>query len=352
MSKRNTMRSWALKKGWIIPILLFVSLILNILGLILPFLELDQAFKGKLIYSLPHSVKLMWEHKLYIICFLILGFSIIFPFVKLASLFAAWFIPWKSTSRAKFLYWIELLGKWSYMDIFVVILLLALTSRQTMIASHTHIGLYFFIGAITLSMLVSQLILGMAREIVSREHGKRTFSPKRRWMLFDQLYLGWTVPALILISAAALIESIHATFLRISQFLLVSRSYSIYEIIEVLQTDKHWVLFAIMVSAVVFIPLFRLAFLLVVWVIPMKVQQHIRAQAIIEGLARWSMLDVFGVALFLVASEGKDLVKTEIQSGLYIVVIAIGLSYLLGLVAVSLHKMMIKIAFTDPPEVS
>jgi len=338
------MRSWAQKKGWIIPILLCVSLAANILGLILPFLELDKAFSAKIIYSLPHSVHLMWESELYIIAILILSFSIIFPFVKLFSLFAAWFLPWKSTTRATFLHWIELLGKWSYMDIFVVILLLALTNDQTMISSKIHIGVYFFIGAITLSMFVSQIVLGMALRIVAQEQGIKTYSSKKRWMIFDQLYLGWSVPLLVLVSAAALIESIHATFLQISQFFLVSRTYSIYDIIELLQTNKHWILLIVIVGTIVAIPLLRLAFLLVVWVIPMKVTTHIRARQILEGLSRWSMLDVFGVSLFLVTSEGKDLVNTKVQPGLYTVVIAIALSYALSFVAVALHRVMIKLA--------
>jgi uncharacterized paraquat-inducible protein A len=286
----------------------------------------------------------MWESKLYIIAILILSFSIIFPFVKLFSLFAAWFLPWKSTTRATFLHWIELLGKWSYMDIFVVILLLALTNDQTMISSKIHIGVYFFIGAITLSMFVSQIVLGMALRIVAQEQGIKTYSSKKRWMIFDQLYLGWSVPLLVLVSAAALIESIHATFLQISQFFLVSRTYSIYDIIELLQTNKHWILLIVIVGTIVAIPLLRLAFLLVVWVIPMKVTTHIRARQILEGLSRWSMLDVFGVSLFLVTSEGKDLVNTKVQPGLYTVVIAIALSYALSFVAVALHRVMIKLA--------
>ena len=352
MEERNTMRTWAQKKGWLIPILLCVSLISNILGITLPFLELDKAFSDKLTYSLPHSVHLLWESKLYIISILILCFSIVFPFIKLISLFAVWFLPWKPTSRATFIHWIELLGKWSYMDIFVVILLLALTNKQTMISSKIHVGVYFFIGAITLSMFVSQIVLSMARKIVMEEQGEQTYPQKRRWLLFDQLYLGWTVPVLVFVSAAALIESIHATFLRISQFFLVSRSYSIYDIIELLQANKHWVLLVIIVGTIVAIPLIRLAFLLVIWVIPMKVTSHIRAQQLLEGLSNWCMLDVFGISLFLITSEGKDLVNTEIQPGLYIVVIAIALSYILGFVAVSLHRVMIRIATLDQKEVS
>ena len=47
----------------------------------------------------------------------------------------------------------------------------------------------FFIGAITLSMFVSQIVLSMARKIVIEEKGEQTYSKKRRWLLFDQLYL-------------------------------------------------------------------------------------------------------------------------------------------------------------------
>jgi hypothetical protein len=51
---------------------------------------------------------------------------------------------------------------------------------------------------------------------------------------------------------------------------------------------------------------------------------------------------VFGLALFLVATEGKDLVEVKIRPGLYVVVAAIGLSYVLGGIAVFLNKLMLK----------
>jgi len=344
MAKRQTMREWAGLKGWIIPLLLVTSLVLNIFGLILPFLEIDAAFSKGVIYSLPHSVELMWEHKLYFVAGLILGFSIIFPFVKLISLFAAWFLPWKSSSREKFLHIIELLGKWSYMDIFVVVLLLALTSNQSFISSTIHTGVYFFISAITLSMITSEIIIGLARRQLHEEKPVVHYSKKRVWLLFDKLLLGWIVPVLVAVSAIALIEALHATFLRISQLLLVSRSYSVSEIIQLLQEQQRWVLLIAMVGTLALFPLFRLLLVLVGWVIPMSVGAHLRIRAIIDSVSRWCMLDVFGLALFLVTTEGKDLVKTEIQNGLYVVVVAIALSYLLGAIAIALSKSMVATA--------
>jgi paraquat-inducible protein A len=344
MEKRQTMREWAGLKGWIIPLLLVTSLVLNIFGLILPFLEIDAAFSKGVIYSLPHSVQLMWEHKLYFVAGLILGFSIIFPFVKLISLFAAWFLPWKSSSREKFLHMIELLGKWSYMDIFVVVLLLALTSNQSFISSTIHVGVYCFISAITLSMITSEIIIGLARRQLHEEKPVVHYSKKRVWLLFDKLLLGWIVPVLVAVSAIALIEALNATFLRISQFFLVSRSYSVSEIIQLLQEQQRWVLLIAMVGTLAIFPLFRLLLVLISWIIPMSVGAHLRMRAIVDSVSRWCMLDVFGLALFLVTTEGKDLVKTEIQNGLYVVVVAIALSYLLGAIAIALTKSMVATA--------
>jgi len=335
------MREWAGLIGWIIPILLVTSLVLNIFGLILPFLEIDAAFSKGVIYSLPHSVELMWEHKLYFVAGLILGFSIIFPFVKLISLFAAWFIPWKPSRREKFLHLVELLGKWSYMDIFVVVLLLALTSNQSFISSTIHIGVYFFIGAITLSMITSEIIIGLARKQLREEQPVVQYSKKRVWLIFDKLLLGWVVPLLVAISAIALVEALHATFLRISQLLLVSRSYSVSEIMYLLQEQQRWVLLVVMVGTLAVFPLFRLFLVLISWIVPMHITTHLRIRSIIDSVSRWCMLDVFGLALLLITTEGKELVKTEIQNGLYIVVVAIALSYLLGAIAVALSKSML-----------
>ena len=342
MVVRTTLRKIDGHWSWVIPALLLISLIANILGLTLPFLGIDEAFHGKIIYSLPHSVTLMWHEKLYFISILILTFSIIFPFVKLLSLIAIWFLPWTSKNRERYLHAIELLGKWSYMDIFIVILLLSLTSHQSNIASTVHVGVYFFVGAITLSMITSQIIMTLARKQCESELPKKQYSKKLKWMLLNNIYLGWIVPVLVFASAIALIESLHATFLRISQLFLVSRSYSINQIGIVLKEEKHWVLLTILVGTLFVVPMLRLALLLIAWIIPLHAEAYIKVKQIIDVLSRWCMLDVFGLALFLIATEGKSLVKTEIQPGLYVVILAIGLSYVLGVMAIMLNKAMIE----------
>ncbi len=340
--QKQSMAKWSGKRGLIIPLLLLASLTLNIFALILPFIEINEALHSTVIYSLPHSVKLMWEHQLYAVSLLILGFSIIFPFVKLISLNLAWLVPWDAKRRTTFIHLIELLGKWSFMDIFVVILLLALTSNQAFIHSKIHIGVYFFIAAITLSMLLSQIIFSIARKMEQEQTELLVRDSKRHWLLIENIYLGWTVPVLTFIAIAALLQALHAPFLKISQFLLASHSYSISETATTLHNNGQVVLYLVMAGTLAVIPITRLILLMWTWIIPMKIKTHAWMNNLAEGLSRWSMLDVFGLALFLVTTEGKDLVKTEILPGLYVVLVAIGLCYFLGFLAFALHKTMVR----------
>jgi uncharacterized paraquat-inducible protein A len=82
----------------------------------------------------------------------------------------------------------------------------------------------------------------------------------------------------------------------------------------------------------------------------MHITNHLKFKKLITVLSRWCMLDVFGLALFLITTEGKDLVKTQIQPGLYVVVFAIALSYGLGAIAIALDKVMIAKAIQQPEE--
>ncbi len=50
-------------------------------------------------------------------------------------------------------------------------------------------------------------------------------------------------------------------------------------------------------------------------------------------IARWSMLDVLGLALFLVMTEGQRMIKTELLVGLYFVICSIVLAVVLPLLA-------------------
>ena len=66
---------------------------------------------------------------------------------------------------------------------------------------------------------------------------------------------------------------------------------------------------------------------------PFMVQQKIRK---INIIARWSMIDVFGLSLVLIILEGHDLIRTDVKSGTFVLVLAIVLTVVLPFLALQI----------------
>ena len=92
----------------------------------------------------------------WILGFLIFGFSIVLPGMKIAVLFSIWnrsriF----SDSETKLFHWLSLLNKWSMLDVFVVAVLLASVKLGALASVEAHAGIYAFAVAVVLIMLVT-----------------------------------------------------------------------------------------------------------------------------------------------------------------------------------------------------
>ncbi len=118
---------WA---GWAWLAVLLATFFAQALALFVPFMSIKVVLVGNDIYSLPNSVRLMWESKIYVVAILIAFFSITFPFLKLAVLLVVWVAVPPTRERERILYWLCLLGKWSMLDPFIVILLMVLATDQ------------------------------------------------------------------------------------------------------------------------------------------------------------------------------------------------------------------------------
>jgi hypothetical protein len=79
-------------------------------------------FKEFQIMMLQESLEAMWEAKVYSLFFILFGFSFLWPYIKLFSLLFTWFLPpWilSTASRGGAISMLDLLGKWSLIDIYV-----------------------------------------------------------------------------------------------------------------------------------------------------------------------------------------------------------------------------------------
>jgi len=311
--------------------LLLLSFGLNVTALIAPFLRIDTFLSSEKIYSLPHSVVLMWEARLYVIALLIIGFSIIFPFVKLAVLSYIWFVSTSIADRQRLLGRINPLGKWSLLDVFVVIIILVLTDNQTFISTHPLSGIYFFLSAIILSLTVAEMI----NKMLYPELLPRTADLKLKKERLSALS-GWRriiIPGLMFLSVATLIAAIGIPFLQISEFLLSSNTYSIFRSFLALSTTVNWPLAMAVLLFLIIFPLISSAASIAVWFGRFNSVYRVRLQGIIGFLAHWSMLDVFGLALLVFLVEGVTLICTKIQPGLFILTGAIAVNLISSIVA-------------------
>jgi paraquat-inducible protein A len=293
----------------VVPALLAASLGCNALALVLPFMDMDAFLKGTTVYSLPNSVRLLWDAQLYLIAGLVVGFSIVFPFAKLAAQGWIWFRMTAPRPRATLLAWLERLGKWSFLDIFVVCVILILTSDQLLVGATPRIGLYVFVAAIGLSMVSAAIIAAVLHEPEAAGSGRRILAAQPGWPR-------WVVPPLLLATGGSLAAAVAVPYLKIHQFLLAGHAFSILRSVTALWAESFHGTSLLVAVTLVAMPVASVAAMGVVWFAPLTDAGRHRLRRVLDLTWQWSMLDVFGLALLVFLLEGRDLIKTEIRLGL------------------------------------
>jgi hypothetical protein len=81
--------------------------------------------------SIFNSVQKLWETGSYALAILIGVTSVMWPYIKLILTFLSWMVPFKNIRRREHLLEvIDVLGKWSFVDIFVLLIIMV-AFRQT-----------------------------------------------------------------------------------------------------------------------------------------------------------------------------------------------------------------------------
>lgn len=278
-------------------ILLCVGLALNLAALVLPFLQVSVGLGGEEDYSLLHTVRLLWNSGFPYLALLVAGFSVVFPFAKLAVLGGVWagrLDPhWGSRVGA--------VGKWSMLDLFLVVLLLAVAYDRILVTATPEPGLLVFALAITCSMLAGELLHPPEDADV----------PPRRGIA-----MGVLLGCAFLGTFAALLLPLFST----DAWFLSDAAYSIAGLVPTLWKSGAAVPAIAVALFLIAMPLARLACLVLVrrrggpWA----------GRAAL--LSRWSMLEPFALALAIFVIEGKDQVPTALAPGAVALIVAIVVS--------------------------
>lgn len=145
-------------RGWdrLVPAALVVALVLLAAGLTLPVMTVDKFFVFSSRFSILQSLEALWRSDEYFLFAAVALFSVAFPIAKLGTCLAIWCCADARDGRfAVLVTWIEQLGRWSMLDVFLIAILLILI-RSGGVGAHTEIGLYVFTAAVVTSMLAAQ----------------------------------------------------------------------------------------------------------------------------------------------------------------------------------------------------
>lgn len=142
-------------RRWHVPAGLVVALGLLVTGLLLPVLRIEKLVLWEDDYSIIDGAISLWRNGHWFLSAVILAFSVVFPALKLLGLLGVWFAPLHENRRARIIRLIDLLGRWSMLDVFVVAVTIVLTSSRAALDAQPRAGLYVFTGAVVLSMLIT-----------------------------------------------------------------------------------------------------------------------------------------------------------------------------------------------------
>jgi paraquat-inducible protein A len=286
------------------PWLIVAAFALNVAAVQLPFMDMRRGLGSTRTYSLPHSVQMLWESKLYVLAVIVVAFSVVFPFVKLLVLGAI--VTGKARGRRadELLAFVERFGKWSMLDVFLVCLMLALANDQLLVSATPRIGVLCFTCAIALSMVTSawmQAQLGRAHLREAPEAGALSRLVLWQWVL------------LLLLAGALLVP-----FLEIDDWLFNDHPVSIAIAIAGLWETGAQVLAIVIGLFLVVAPVG--GGLLTIHVLG-RVRRGLPAESarrFLGVLRHWEMLDVFALALGIFLVEGRSFVKTDLSWGAFL----------------------------------
>jgi paraquat-inducible protein A len=134
------------------------------------------------------------------------------------------------------------------------------------------------------------------------------------------------VPLLILLSFVLLLIALSMPLMNVEKMVFWKNEYSVIAGVHGLWEQGQYVLAIILFFFSIVFPLFKLAALGLLWLAPLPEQ---RRQAVLHWLGilgKWSMLDVFVVAILIVLVKLGPLAKVQPEQGVYWFAAAIFLS--------------------------
>lgn len=136
---------------------------LLVLGVSLPSLSVNQLLLFEERLSVLTGLRILWTEGEWGLAGVVVVFSLVLPVVKIGTTGWLWYgaTPCSPGFRVA-VRLVDLAGKWSMLDVFVVALVVVSVKVSLVTAVAVHPGLYLFASAVVLSMICAQRVRRIA----------------------------------------------------------------------------------------------------------------------------------------------------------------------------------------------
>jgi len=291
----------------------FVSAVTLAVSLTLPTVTFDTIISAVETYSIYGGIESFWKDGNYILATIVFLFSIVFPVTKLLALSAILLRRGTHAARHKAVEWLELLGKWSMLDVFIIGVFVG-AIRLGIAEATSRPGIYVFAAAIALSMISTVLV------------GRWVSGGRPRDLKETPALRGWPARVLTTTTAAALVFAFSTTILQVERkFLFVPIVNEIDLPKTAWELAQNQELFLALTLGLIVMGTSALRALLLLrlrW-LP---GGRIATRRLALTLDEWAMLDVFGLGLLITYVKLAELTTTTLLSGFWWVIVAAALA--------------------------
>ena len=148
-----------------IPFLIALAFLLFATGIFFPFFHVTKFWLFDDAVSVVGGIITLFREGEYFFFTVLTLFTLVFPCVKLGLLAIVWLEREHDLARVRRLHgWVESLGKWSMLDVFVVAILIVAMKSAAVANIHVGLGLYLF----TFSVIATQFASAWVAKLLRR----------------------------------------------------------------------------------------------------------------------------------------------------------------------------------------
>ncbi len=289
---------------WIVVLLVLASVGLMVAGLVTPVLQIEQWWFWTEPKSILQGIAGLWQGQKYGVALIIVVFSMLFPLLKL--LLTVW-VAFRDSEAPYIAKLLPLLGKWSMLDMFVVVATVGCVQLGLLGNVQTDYGVYYF----SVSVLCAMFAAGL---LEAKLMGSEQPLP---------------APPMLLVSlrAALLGAGCFTPLMRVEKWQFWSQDYSLGGVIPAIWRSGHEPFALMLVVLVIALPVLILA-----------IESLCVGRALASGqaagpwrkwlwLRHWSMLDVFVLALVVLWLQLGSAVTMQPRVGFWLLLSAVVLQW-------------------------